>query len=96
MKKVEFENIVDKAFWGLEAKYGFKRTETSYVERTCTVLFKNATTDILLNYELGTTPWLEISDTHNPDNKSTLGWLLVEAGCGTGPQHRNRLFARPP
>jgi len=85
MKKVEFENMVDKAFWGLEAKYGFKRTKTSYVERTCTVLFKNATTYILLNYELGTTPWLEISDTRNPDNKSTLGWLLVEAGVEKPP-----------
>ena len=86
MKKVEFENMVDKAFWGLEAKYGFKRTKTSYVERTCTVLFKNVTTEILLNYELGTIPWLEFSDTHNPENKSTLGWLLVELGVENPPK----------
>jgi hypothetical protein len=86
MKKVEFENMVDKAFWGLEAKYGFKRTKTSYVERTCTVLFKNVTTEILLNYELGTIPWLEFSDTHNPENKSTLGWLLVELGVEKPPK----------
>jgi hypothetical protein len=85
MKKTEFENIVDKAFWGLEAKYGFKKTGTSYVERTCTVQFKNATTEIILNYELGNTPWLEISDIHNAGNKSTLGWLLVELGVDKAP-----------
>jgi hypothetical protein len=86
MKKVDFENMLDKAFWGLESKYGFKRIETSYVERTCTALFKNASTIILLNYELGTTPWLEISDTNDPANKSTLGWLLVEMGIEKPPK----------
>ncbi|MGB8212561.1 MAG: hypothetical protein WCE68_03280 [Anaerolineales bacterium] len=86
MKKTEFETMVDKAFWGLEAKYGFKKTETHFVNRTCTVQFKNATTDILLNYELGSTPWLEISDANNPDNKSTLGWLLVELGVDKAPR----------
>jgi hypothetical protein len=86
MKKTEFENMVDKAFWGLEAKYGFKKTETSYVDRTCTVQFKNATTEILLNYELGNTPWLEISDAHNAENKTTLGWLLVESGEDEAPK----------
>jgi hypothetical protein len=85
MKKTEFENMVDKAFWGLEAKYGFKKTGTSYVERTCTVQFKNATTEIILNYELGNTPWLEVSDSHNAGNKSTLGWLLVELGVDKPP-----------
>lgn len=86
MKKTEFENMVDKAFWGLEAKYGFKKTATSYVDRTCTVQFKNATTEILLNYELGNTPWLEISDAHNAENKTTLGWLLVELGEDEAPK----------
>jgi hypothetical protein len=86
MKKTEFENMVDKAFWGLEAKYGFKKTETNYVARTCTVQFKNTTTEILLNYELGNTPWLEISDAQNAENKSTLGWLLVELGVEPAPK----------
>lgn len=86
MKKTEFENMVDKAFWGLEAKYGFKKTATSYVDRTCTVQFKNATTEILLNYELGNTPWLEISDAYNAGNKTTLGWLLVELGEDEAPK----------
>ena len=86
MKKTEFEEMVDKAFWGLEAKYGFKKTKTSYVDRTCTVQFKNATTEILLDYELGNTPWLEISDVHNAGNKSTLGWLLVELGVDEAPK----------
>jgi hypothetical protein len=86
MKKAAFETMVDKAFWGLEAKFGFKKTATSYVNRTCTVQFKNATTAILLNYELGTMPWLEISEQNNPANKSTLGWLLVEAGVDKPPK----------
>jgi hypothetical protein len=86
MKKTDFENMVDKAFWGLEAKYGFKKTRTSYVKRTCTVQFKNATTEVLLNYELGNTPWLEISEIQNPKNKSTLGWLLVELGVEEAPK----------
>jgi len=86
MKKTEFENMVDKAFWGLEAKYEFKKTATSFVERTCTVQFKNATTEIILNYELGNTPWLEISDIHKAENKSTLGWLLVELGVDKAPK----------
>lgn len=85
MKKTDFETMVDKAFWGLEAKYGFKKTAINFVERTCTVRFKNATTEILLNYELGNTPWLEISDAQNAENKSTLGWLLVELGEDKAP-----------
>ena len=86
MKKTEFETMINKAFWGLEAKFGFKKTETKFVGRTCTVQFRNATTDVLINYELGNTPWVEISDLHNPENKSTLGWLLVELGVDKPPK----------
>jgi hypothetical protein len=86
MKKTEFEDMVDKAFWGLEAKFGFKKTAISYVDRTCTIQFKNATTMVVLNYELGNAPWLEISDAHNAENKSTLGWLLVELGVEEPPK----------
>ena len=86
MKKTEFEKKVDNAFWGLEAKYGFKKTETRFIERTCTVQYKNTTTEILLNYELGNTPWLEISDLQNDKNKTTLGWLLVELGVEPAPK----------
>jgi hypothetical protein len=86
MKKTEFELMVDKAFWGLEAKYGFKKTKTSFVDRSCTIQFRNTTTEILLNYEIGNTPWLEISDIHNAENKSTLGWLLVELEVDVPPK----------
>jgi hypothetical protein len=86
MKKSVFESMVDKAFWGLEAKYGFKKTETNFVDRTCTVQFQNSTTEVLLNYELGNMPWLAIADVHNTDNKSTLGWLLVELGKDEAPR----------
>ena len=86
MKKTEFETMIEKAFWGLEAKYGFKKTDTSFVGRSCTIQFRNATTEVIVNYELGNTPWLEISDIHNAENKSTLGWLLVELGVEEPPK----------
>jgi hypothetical protein len=85
MKKADFETMVDKAFWGLEAKSGFKKTETSFVKRTCTIKFANPTTVITLNYELGNEPWVEIADASNVANKSTLGWLLVELGVEDPP-----------
>src|SRR5450759_1199034 len=85
MKKSKFEHMVEKAFWGLEARYGFKKTETKFENRSVTVRFQNATTEILLNYEIGNTPWLEIADVHKIKNKSTLGWLLVETGVDKAP-----------
>jgi hypothetical protein len=85
MKKSKFERMVEKAFWGLEARHNFKKTETKFENRSVTVRFQNATTEILLNYEIGNTPWLEIADVHNPKNKSTLGWLLVEKGIDKAP-----------
>ena len=85
MKKSKFERLVEKAFWGLEARYGFKKIETKFENRSVTVRFQNTTTDILLNYEIGNTPWLEIADVHKAKNKSTLGWLLVETGVDKSP-----------
>jgi hypothetical protein len=85
MKKSKFERMVEKAFWGLETRYGFKKTETKFENRSVTIRFQNATTEILLNYEIGNTPWLEIADVHNAKTKSTLGWLLVEKGIDKAP-----------
>lgn len=85
MKKSAFENMVEKAFLGLEARYGFKKTETRYEDRGVIVRFQNASTELLLNYEIGNTPWLEIADVHHAENKSTLGWLLVEKGAEKPP-----------
>ena len=85
MKKSVFDRMVEKAFWGLEARYGFKRTETKFENRSVIVRFQNASTEILLNYEIGNTPWLEIADVHHAENKSTLGWLLVETGAEKAP-----------
>jgi len=85
IKKSMFESLVEKAFWGLESKFGFKKIETRFLKRSVTVLFQNATTQILLNYEIGNKPWLEIADVKKPGNKTTLGWLLVEAGVDQPP-----------
>ena len=85
MKKSVFEGMVDKAFWDLEAKHGFKKIETKYADRSVAVRFQNSTTELLPNYEIGETPWLEIADLHNAENKSTLGWLMVELGVEEAP-----------
>lgn len=85
MKKSNFERMVEKAFWGLEAKHGFKKTETKFENRSVTVQFQNATTEILLNYEIGNVPWVEIIDLTHGEKKTTLGWLLVEAGVDKAP-----------
>jgi hypothetical protein len=85
MKKSIFERMVEKAFSGLEARVGFKKTETKFENRSVIVRYQNATTEIILNYEIGNTPWLEISEKKNAVNKSTLGWLLVEAGVDKAP-----------
>jgi hypothetical protein len=85
MKKSVFERMVEKAFSGLEARYGFKKTETRFVDRAVVVRYSNTSTEIIVNYEIGTRPWLEISDVLHPEKKSTLGWLLVEAGVEKSP-----------
>jgi hypothetical protein len=85
MKKSTFERMVEKAFWGLEARHAFKKIETKFENRSVIIRFQNTTTEILLNYEIGNTPWLEIADSHDLANKSTLGWLLVEKGIEKTP-----------
>jgi hypothetical protein len=85
MKKSEFERIVTGAFRSLESKYGFKLGETVYSQKNCTIQYVSATTDVTLHYELGREPWLDISDVKNAENKSTLGWLLVERGVEKSP-----------
>ena len=86
MKKSEFEKIIDKTFWGLETKYGFKKTETTFQQHSCLVRYQNTTTELALNYEIGRIPWLTIADITNLDKKqSTLEWLLVEQGIEKPP-----------
>jgi hypothetical protein len=85
MKKSEFERIVTGAFRSLESKHGFKMGEAEYSQKNCTIQYLNATTDVTLHYELGREPWLAIADVKNADNKSTLGWLLVERGVEKSP-----------
>ncbi len=85
MKKSVFERMVEKAFSGLEARFGFKKTETKFENRSVTVRYQNTTTEIIINYEIGTKPWLEIADLKSPENKSTLGWVLVQEGVDKPP-----------
>lgn len=81
MRKSEFERIVNKTFWGLETKYGFKNIETAYHRGGVAVRFRNATTEVILNYEIGALPWVTIADIKNPEtDRTSLDWLLVELG----------------
>jgi hypothetical protein len=95
MKKSAFESMVEKAFLSLEARFGFKKIETKYEHRAVIVRFQNTTTEILLNYEIGNTPWLEISEVKHPKNKSTLGWLLVELGVDKSPTPEQAFHPTP-
>ena len=79
MKKSEFERIVDKTFWDLEAKHGYKKIETTYRRGGVIVRFQNATTEVALNYDIGICPWVTVADSNNLDAGSiSLDWLLVE------------------
>jgi hypothetical protein len=80
MKKTEFEQVLDHSFRNLEAGYGLKRIETAFRAGGVTARFQNATTLVTLEYEIKDEPWLAITDINNPENSSTLGWLLVELG----------------
>ena len=85
MKKSEFETLVMKTFRVLEARHGFKKGESVYSKKGCTVQYYNATTDVTLHYDIGREPWLSIADVKDVENKSTLGWLLVERGIEKTP-----------
>lgn len=85
MKKSEFERIVTGAFRSLESRHGFKMGETVYSQKNCMIQYLNDTTMVTLHYELGREPWLAIADIKNAENKSTLGWLLVERGVEKTP-----------
>jgi hypothetical protein len=95
MRKSVFEDAVNKAFLVLEAKYGFKKVETKYVNRGATVRYRNGTTELCLNYEIGETPWLGIADVKNIENKTTLGWLLVELGEEKSPTAAQAFQPKP-
>ena len=85
MKKSDFERIIIKTFRGLESKHGFKMSEAVYSPKGCMAQFQNTTTSVVLHYEIGEEPWLDIADVKDAENKSTLGWLLVERGIQKAP-----------
>ena len=95
MKKSEFERIVTKTFRGLESKHGFKRGEIVFSKNSCAMQYMNATTDITVHYELGNEPWLAIADVKDAENKSTLGWLLVERGIAKEPAPVDAFRSKP-
>ena len=94
MKIYEFERIVDKTFWGLTNKHDFVKTETSLHKRGATVSFQNTTTEIILNYEIGSFPWITIADIKKPEtDRVSLDWLLVELGEKKHPSADEAFFS---
>lgn len=85
MKKSEFERIVMKTFRVLEARHGFKKGEVVFSKQNCAMQYLNTTTIVTVHYEFGGEPWLAIADRKNAENRSTLGWLLVERGITKEP-----------
>ena len=81
MKKSDFARLVQKAFIPLESQYQFKKTAASFHTGGVEVTYQNATTELCLNYEIGTYPWITIGDIQNPkEDRISLDWLLVEVG----------------
>jgi hypothetical protein len=85
MKRTTFESLLDKAFYGLEAQYGFKKIEAKLTDHGAAIRYRNTTTELCLNYDLGNPIWLEIIEADHPESKTTLGWLLVERGEQRSP-----------
>ena len=85
MKKSEFERIVLKTFRGLEVQTWFQERRNYIFPKKLHHPILNTTTDVTLHYEIGREPWLDISEINDAENKSTLGWLLVERGVEKTP-----------
>lgn len=85
MKKEAFERIVTKTFHRLESRHGFKKGDVVFSKQNCAMQYLNATTIITIHYEFGGEPWVAVTDRKNAENKSTLGWLLVERGITKEP-----------
>ena len=86
MRKPEFERIVNKIFWGIETKYGFKKIETAFHRGGVVVRFQNATTEVNVNYEISAFPWVTVADLSNPEaDRVSIDWLLVELGERKSP-----------
>jgi hypothetical protein len=93
MRISEFDRIVDKTFWGLVNKHDFIKIETSYYKGGVNVCYQNSTTEIILNYEIGTFPWVTIADIRNPEKaRISLDWLLVELGEAKSPTTDEAFF----
>lgn len=94
MKKTEFERILDHSFGDLRTRHGLNRVETSFRSGGVTVRFENTTTQAILDYEIGEEPRLTIGDIKDTENKSSLGWLLVERGVEKSPTAEQAFQAR--
>jgi hypothetical protein len=95
MKKSDFARLVDKAFIPLESQYQFKRVASSFHSGGVEVTFQNPTTELCLNYEIGSFPWITIGDIKNPkEDRVSLDWLLVELDQRESPTPDETFFPK--
>jgi hypothetical protein len=81
----EYEALVDDIFRTVVAEYHFKKTQAVAQGFECWVIYQNSTTEISIFCEAGSLPWVRIADVHNPQNVSSLEWLMVELGIEKMP-----------
>lgn len=93
MKKSEFDQLIQRSFSTLESKYKFKKTDTAFHSGGVIVTFQNPTTEVCLNYEIGSLPWITIGNIANPSkDRASLDWLLVELGEREAPTTDEAFF----
>ena len=56
----EFFTAVETHFAFLKKDYGFEIESTDEVGPECSIVFVNATTIVIVHYEIGGTPWIEL------------------------------------
>src|SRR5437879_674229 len=84
MTPTEFEEAVLGAFAFLVKDFGFRYVVTSMHAPECWSVFHNATTAVIVHYELGSRPWVEVAELKHDGNRiverhrSALDFLVQE------------------
>jgi hypothetical protein len=95
MNAAAFEQITQEAFSELERSLGFWHVPTTSTGASHTVVFRNATTEVAVNFEIGVPPWVEVAEASiagrpdHPRGRIGLDVLLIYLGVRERPNHTN-------
>lgn len=81
----EYETLVDNIFQAAITEHHLKKIRADVQRYEYRVVYQNSTTEISIFCESGCLPWIRIADVHNPQNASSLEWLMVELGVERMP-----------